>query len=58
MLTGPSDDGVKRTITCIGLNEAGTGWVCQVEEISSEPDGTASCATYTVLLDGSEITQP
>lgn len=58
VLTGPSDDGVKRTITCIGLNEAGTGWVCQVEEISSGPDGTASCATYTVLLDGSEITQP
>lgn len=58
ILTGPSDDGVKRTITCIGLNEAGTGWVCQVEEISSGPDGTASCATYTVLLDGSQITQP
>ena len=58
VLTGPSDDGVKRTITCIGLNEAGTGWVCQVEEISSEPDGTASCTTYTVPLDGSEITQP
>lgn len=58
VLTGPSDDGVKRTITCIGLNEAGTGWVCQVEEISPGPDGTASCATYTVPLDGSEITQP
>lgn len=58
VLTGPSDDGVKRTITCTGLNEAGTGWVCQVEEISSEPDGTASCTTYTVLLDGSQITQP
>ena len=58
VLTGPSGDGVARTITCTGLNEAGTGWVCQVEEISSEPDGTASCTTYTVPLDGSEITQP
>lgn len=58
VLTGPSDDGVKRTITCTGLNEAGTGWVCQVEEISPGPDGTASCTTYTVPLDGSEITRP
>ena len=58
VLTGPSDDGVKRTITCTGLNEAGTGWVCQVEEITPGPDGTASCATYTVLLDGSQITHP
>ena len=58
VLTGPSDDGTTRTITCTGLNEAGTGWVCQVEEISPGPDGTASCATYTVPLDGSEITQP
>ncbi len=58
VLTGPGADGVSRTITCIGLNEAGTGWVCQVEEIHPGPDGTASCATYTVPLDGGEITQP
>lgn len=58
VLTGPNEDGVTRTITCTGLNEAGTGWVCQVEEIHPGTDGTASCATYTVPLDGSEITQP
>lgn len=58
VLTGPGADGVSRTITCIGLNETGTGWVCQVEEIHPGPDGTASCATYTVPLDGGEITQP
>ena len=58
VLTGPNEDGVTRTITCTGLNEAGTGWVCQVEEIHPGADGTASCATYTVPLDGSEITQP
>lgn len=59
-LTGPSDDGVRRTITCVGLNEAGTGWVCQVEEVEDHPGpyGTASCTSYTVPLDGSEITQP
>ena len=49
---------VDGAITCTGLNEAGTGWVCQVEEIHPGADGTASCATYTVPLDGSEITQP
>ena len=59
VLTGPAgDDGTTRTITCTGLNEAGTGWMCQVEEVSPGPDGTASCTTYTVPLDGSEITQP
>lgn len=58
VLTGPGDDGVERTITCVGLNEAGTGWVCQVEEIQQGPDGTASCASYTVPLDGGDITQP
>lgn len=58
VLTGPNEDGITRTITCTGLNEAGTGWVCQVEEIHPGADGTAGCATYTVPLDGSEITQP
>lgn len=58
VLTGPNEDGVARTITCTGLNEAGTGWLCQVEEITPGADGTASCAAYTVPLDGSEITQP
>lgn len=60
VLTGPvGDDGVKRTITCTGLNEAGTGWVCQVEEAApGGPDASVSCTTYTVPLDGSEITQP
>lgn len=58
VLTGPSDDGVTRTITYVGLNEAGTGFVCQVEESTPGADGTVSCTTYTVSLDGSEITQP
>lgn len=60
VLTGPAgEDGTTRTITCTGLNEAGTGWVCQVEETApGGPDATVSCTTYTVPLDGSEITQP
>lgn len=58
VLTGPSQDGVSRTITCVGLNEAGTGWLCQVEEHAPGPEGNASCITYTVLLDGSGISQP
>lgn len=59
VLTIDSADGLKRTITCTGLNEAGTGWVCQVEESASGgPDAAVSCTTYTVPLDGSEIIQP
>lgn len=53
-----AEDGTTRTISCAGLNEAGTGWVCQVEESTAGADGTVSCTTYTISLDGSEITQP
>lgn len=53
-----AEDGTTRAIRCSGLNEAGTEWVCQVEEFMPGADGTASCTTYTVPLDGSGITQP
>ena len=58
-ITGPTaQDGTTTKLMCAGLNEAGTGWLCQLEQVTPGPDGTASCATYTVPLDGSEITQP
>lgn len=58
-ITGPTaQDGTTAKLMCAGLNEAGTGWLCQLEQVAPGPDGTASCTTYTVPLDGSEITQP
>ena len=58
-ITGPTaQDGTTTKLMCAGLNEAGTGWLCQLEQVTPGPDGTASCTTYTVPLDGSEIVQP
>ena len=58
-LTSTGEDGTTRTITCVGLNEAGTDWLCQVEEAApGGPEASVSCTTYTVPLDGSPITQP
>lgn len=58
-IAGPTaQDGTTAKLMCAGLNEAGTGWLCQLEQVTPGPDGTASCTTYTVPLDGSEITQP
>ena len=59
MVAGPTAaDGTTSRLICAGLNEAGTGWLCQLEQVTPGPDGTASCVTYTVSLDGSHITQP
>ncbi len=58
-ITGPTgQDGTTTRLICAGLNEAGTGWVCQMEQSTPGPDGAASCTAYTVPLDGSDITQP
>lgn len=58
-ITGPdTGDGTTTRLMCAGLNEAGTGWICQLEEVTPGPEGTASCTSYTVALDGSGITQP
>lgn len=58
-MAGPTGaDGTTTRLICAGLNETGTGWVCQLEQITPGPDGTASCTGYTVPLDGGEITQP
>lgn len=58
-ITGPTGaDGTTAKLICAGLNETGTGWLCQLEETAPGPDGTVSCTTYTVSLDGGEITQP
>ena len=58
-MAGPTGaDGTTTRLICAGLNEAGTGWLCQLEQVTPGPDGTASCTTYTVPLDGSDITQP
>ena len=58
-IAGPTaQDGTTAKLMCAGLNEAGTGWLCQLEQVTPGPDGTASCTTYTVPLDGSEIMQP
>ena len=58
-ITGPTAaDGTTAKLICAGLNQEGTGWVCQLEQITPGPDGTASCTAYTVPLDGSDITQP
>ena len=55
-LTGPTDaDGTTRTITCVGLAADGSGWLCQLEEITPGPDGVASCTSYTVSFDGTVI---
>ena len=58
-MTGPTaQDGTTTKLMCAGLNQEGTGWLCQLEQVTPGPDGTASCTTYTVPLDGSEIVQP
>lgn len=58
-LSGPTAaDGTASRLICAGLNEVGTGWLCQLEQIAPGPDGAASCTSYTVPLDGSDITQP
>ena len=58
-MTGPTaQDGTTTKLMCAGLNQEGTGWLCQLEQVTPGPDGTASCTTYTVPLDGSDITQP
>lgn len=58
-MAGPTAaDGTTSKLICAGLNEDGTGWLCQLEQVSPGPDGTASCIGYTVLLDGGDITQP
>lgn len=58
-IAGPTaQDGTTTKLMCAGLNQDGTGWLCQLEQVTPGPDGTASCTTYTVPLDGSEITQP
>lgn len=55
-ITGPTaPDGTISALHCVGLNPEGTGWLCQLEQITPGPDGTASCTTYTVPLDGSDI---
>ncbi|MCI7473415.1 MAG: anti-sigma factor [Clostridiales bacterium] len=58
-IIGPTtQDGTTTKLMCAGLNQEGTGWLCQLEQVTPGPDGTASCTTYTVPLDGSEIVQP
>ena len=58
-MTGPTaQDGTTTKLMCAGLNQEGTGWLCQLEQVTPGPDGTASCTAYTVPLDGSEIVQP
>ena len=58
-MTGPTGaDGTTTKLICAGLNESGTGWLCQLEQVTPGPDGTASCTGYTVPLDGGDITQP
>lgn len=58
-IAGPTaQDGTTTRLMCAGLNQDGTGWLCQLEQVTPGPDGTASCTAYTVPLDGSEITQP
>lgn len=58
-ITGPTtQDGTTTKLMCAGLNQEGTGWLCQLEQVTPGPDGTASCTAYTVPLDGSEIVQP
>lgn len=58
-MTGPTaQDGTTAKLMCAGLNQEGTGWLCQLEQVTPGPDGTASCTAYTVPLDGSEIVQP
>ena len=55
-LTGPTDaDGTTRSIICAGLSADGSGWLCQLEEITPGPDGVASCTSYTVSFDGTVI---
>ena len=55
-ITGPTAaDGTTSTLRCVGLNAEGTGWLCQLEQLTSGPDGTASCTIYTVPLDGGDI---
>ncbi len=55
-LTGPADaDGTTRSIICAGLSADGSGWLCQLEEITPGPDGVASCTSYTVSFDGTVI---
>lgn len=59
-VTGPiAADGTTSRLICAGLNETGTGWLCQLEQTTpGGADSAVSCITYTVPLDGGEITQP
>ena len=58
-IAGPTaQDGTTTRLMCAGLNQDGTGWLCQLEQVTPGPDGTASCTAYTVPLDGSKIVQP
>ena len=58
-MTGPTAaDGTTSRLICAGLNETGTGWLCQLEQVSPGSGGDASCTGYTVPLDGGAITQP
>lgn len=57
-LTGPTAaDGTTSRLICAGLNETGTGWLCQLEQTTpGGADSAVSCVTYTVPLDGGAIT--
>lgn len=55
-LTGPTDtDGTTRRILCAGVAADGSGWQCQLEEVTPGPDGVASCTAYTVCWDGTVL---
>lgn len=55
-LTGPTGaDGTTSRILCAGVAADGSGWQCQLEEVTPGPDGVASCTTYTVSFDGTVI---